>query len=214
MILPYPIRFLADEHRMDGQPDDFFIRCNVAYEKYRQLHPDGSYIHGGDTFDTARAEVEDIKKQWSYLNVMEENDVFLLGNHEVKMERLQSIAPGLCLTNIEVNGYLLEHGNRLFKATATVYENTLIAMLLYVHRKTDRRWKWVEDKIEGLYAGHRSNEVAYEAYEKEGTMKSCFGHSHIKGNYKDWWNPGALWKDFTILIFDNPQTGPRFEPII
>jgi predicted phosphodiesterase len=223
----YPVICLADEHRLDGNPsDDFFLRMTPngrvcdAYEAYRHDHP-GTYIHLGDTFDTLRAEAEDVKKAWGHLEFEGASDIFLLGNHEVSLARLESVAPGQVLERMEVNGYTLLHGHQLFKVSTQ--EWLLLGRLLYLNRITNRRWKCLERKIEQITGQHRDNSVAYAALEEAGISKAIFGHTHVQGQswtssdrpWKgDFWNPGAFWKDLTVVVFDGPESGPRFERII
>jgi hypothetical protein len=213
----YPIYILGDEHRLDGEPDDFFSRMTVmgrvcdVYESYRHTHP-GTWIHLGDTFDTLRADAERIKDAWGYLAKIEQDDIFILGNHEVSLERLRTIAPGECVEHLDINGYDIEHGHRLFHVSTQ--EWLLLGQLLYLNRKTNRRWKCLERKIEQISGAHRDNTAAYEAFKKDNITNAIFGHTHVKGNQGGYWNPGAFWRDLTVVVFDNPEAGPRFEILL
>ena len=200
---------------MDGKPDDLFLPIGDAYRDYRLAHPDlGTWIHCGDTYDMARARYQDIFKRWHELDQMEEDDIFLVGNHEVSVADLQMIAPGKCLESIEINGYLIQHGHQYFDWTDTPQENLFVNHLLWLHRVTNRRWAWLEAYIESILQTHRDNEKVYAKLEAFGIKKAIFGHTHYQGQQGDYLTPGALAKTGTVVVFDTADSEPRFERIL
>jgi predicted phosphodiesterase len=200
---------------MDGKEDDLFLSIGDAYRDYRLSHPElGTWIHCGDTFDLARADSNDIKAYWSDdLDELEREDIFLLGNHEAELVRLEKIAPGKCLERIEINGYTILHGHQFFDWMDSPEEDLLINQWLWLHRKLNRKWKWLENHIEAVYQSHRDNEKVYAKLSKQGIDKAIFGHTHIEGRKGDWMTPGALFQSKTVVRFQSEDSDPVFERI-